>query len=96
MKLKVGICCLCQRETNLTFHHFIPRKVHRRAHFKKHYSKNELQKGLNICRQCHNGIHKTYDEMTLAKQFSSIRKIQDDAKLKKYFAWVSKQRVRLG
>lgn len=86
-------CPLCKRQTHLTFHHFIPRKVHRRAHFKKNYSKAELQQGIHICRACHNGIHKAYDEMTLAKSYASLDKLQQDERLNQHFNWVAKQRV---
>ncbi|MEM7359873.1 MAG: hypothetical protein AAF431_12305 [Pseudomonadota bacterium] len=87
-------CPLCQRQTHLSFHHFIPRKVHRRAHFKKHFSKDELQQGAHLCRQCHSGIHKFYDEMTLAKRFNSLALIKADPALANHFAWVARQRVR--
>lgn len=91
---KHGICCLCKRETDLTFHHLIPRKVHRRAYFKKNFSKLELNTGIDVCRQCHRGIHKTYNEMELAKQFNSIDKIMIDPVLSKHVSWVAKQRIK--
>lgn len=86
-------CPTCHRKTYLTFHHLIPRKVHRRAHFKKHYSKQELNKGIMVCRQCHSGIHRFYDEMTLAKQFDSLEKIMSDPPLAQHFEWVAKQKI---
>ncbi|MBT8115304.1 MAG: hypothetical protein KJP04_07980 [Arenicella sp.] len=67
---KHGHCPLCQRLTHLTFHHFVPRKVHRRAHFKKHFTKDQLNQGVAVCRQCHSGIHRFYDEMHLAKRLA--------------------------
>lgn len=92
---KTGLLCpLCNREGHLSFHHFIPRKVHRRSHFKKNYTKTELQAGVLICRQCHTGIHKTYDEMQLAKQFSNLQSIKADDKLQTHFKWVAKQRIQ--
>ena len=39
-------CACCQRLVPLTFHHLIPKKVHRRAHFKRRFSKTELQRGV--------------------------------------------------
>ena len=93
-KLKQGICPLCARDTRLTFHHLIPRKMHRRAHFKKHYSKNQRNQGIDICRTCHDGIHQHYDEMTLAKQLNQLETLRSDPKLARYFNWVSKQRSR--
>ncbi|QIZ72827.1 hypothetical protein [Oxynema aestuarii] len=91
---KFGLCPLCQRECYLTFHHLIPRKVHRREFFKKNYSKDELNRGLDICRLCHNGIHDLYDEMTLAKEFASLDLLLADRGLSKHFEWVAKQKIR--
>lgn len=80
--------------TQLTFHHLIPRKLHRRNHYRRHYTRNSLQHGINICRQCHNGIHKQYDEMTLARQLNNLQALRNDERLQKYFAWVTKQKTR--
>ena len=91
---KTGQCPLCHRQVRLTFHHLIPRKVHRRTHFKKHFTKQTLQAGIAICRQCHSGIHRMYDEMTLAKYFYSLENIQQDEALMNHFKWVAKQRVK--
>ena len=43
-----GLCPCCGRICTLTFHHLIPVKVHRRAHFKKHYTKVELQRSIDV------------------------------------------------
>ena len=93
-KSKHGVCCLCKRETDLTFHHLIPRKVHRRAYFKKHFTKLELNVGIDICRQCHRVIHKSYSEMELAKSFNSIEKITAEPLLANQFDWLSKQKIK--
>lgn len=90
--LKIGQCLLCERETELTFHHLIPRKLHRRSFFQKKYTKEFLNEGIMICYLCHKGLHKIYDEMKLAKEFSSIETIKKDAALLKHFEWVAKQR----
>ena len=87
-------CPFCARETHLTMHHFIPRKVHRRTHFKKHYSKQALAEGVKICSQCHGGIHKFYDEMHLAKHLNTSELLLADEALVTHFAWVAKQRIR--
>ena len=93
-KTKSGTCVFCLRDTALTFHHLIPRKVHRRAHFKKHYDRASLNQGVDICQTCHRGIHRRYDEMHLAKSLSSVELILADRELKKFFQWVAKQRVQ--
>lgn len=90
---KSGTCPLCGRACDLTFHHLIPRKLHRRTYFRKHFSKDELNRGINICRPCHNGIHRLYDEMQLAKQFASLQSLQADEALQKHCEWVARQKV---
>lgn len=91
---KNGICPFCQRNVSLTFHHLIPKKLHRRDYFKKHYSPQQLNEGVNICRKCHTGIHDIHDVMTLAKQFNTIDALRTDESLAKHFAWVGKQRIK--
>ena len=90
---KQGTCPLCQRSCTLTFHHLIPRKLHRRTHFRKHYDKDQLNQGINICRKCHTGIHKQYDEMQLGKQFNTLAALKADEQLQRHFEWVSKQKI---
>jgi hypothetical protein len=78
----------------LTFHHLIPRKLHRRARFRKRYSREYLNRGIDICRQCHDGIHDRYDEMRLYRDFSSPGELAADPELRRHFDWVARQRVR--
>lgn len=47
-----------------------------------------------ICRRCHSGLHKLYDEMTLAKQFNTLEALRNDPALQKHCAWVAKQKIR--
>ncbi|MEO0409250.1 MAG: hypothetical protein AAF289_18055 [Cyanobacteria bacterium P01_A01_bin.135] len=93
MREKFGDCCLCQRYGPLTFHHLIPKKMHRRPYFKKRFSRDELNQGINICRLCHNGIHDAYDEMTLAKQYPTLEALQADGQLQRHVDWVARQKV---
>ena len=94
-KGKSGICELCARNTMLTRHHLIPRKLHRRNFFKKSYTREELQRGVQICRPCHSGIHRLYDEMTLGKQLNTIDKLRADTSIAKHAAWVARQKRAL-
>lgn len=85
-------CPCCLRQVPLTFHHLIPRKVHRRTRFKKCFDKAALSAGVLVCRSCHRGIHRHYDEMTLATSLSSLEALLADPALAKHFRWVAKQR----
>lgn len=89
-----GVCALCQRQTPLTFHHLIPRKLHRRNYFRKRYTRDERQEGISLCRACHRGLHKLYDEMTLGKQFNTLDKLRDDHAVCRHVRWVAKQKIR--
>ncbi|WP_372627471.1 hypothetical protein [Arsukibacterium sp.] len=46
-----------------------------------------------LCRLCHKGLHKFYDEMTLAKQFSTLQQLQADARISQHVDWVRKQKI---
>lgn len=87
-------CEMCKRENvKLTFHHLIPKTVHRRSYFKKKYSRQFLNThGLNLCNLCHNGLHRLYDEMTLAKQYHTLDLILADQAISKHIEWVRKQK----
>jgi hypothetical protein len=87
-------CPLCGRRVPLTFHHLIPRKLHRRPGFARRYSREELNRGVHVCRDCHDGIHGRYDEMTLARRFSDLDAIRQDPILLRHFRWVARQRRR--
>ncbi len=93
-KSGVGECELCERKSALTAHHLIPRKLHRRKHFKKHFDKSELQATIQICRQCHSGLHKLFDEMQLGKTLNCINKLRQDPQVKKHIGWVARQRTQ--
>jgi len=87
----MATCCLCGRNTLLTFHHLIPKAVHKRNRIKRLYNKEDMGLGIDICRKCHNGLHALYDEMTLALRFNRIEKLRQDSAIMKHVSWVAKQ-----
>ena len=91
---KFGECKLCRRKTHLTFHHLIPKKLHRRTRFRKHYRREDLNRGIDICRMCHNGLHVLYDEMTLAKKYSTLEALLQDEAVMRHVGWVGRQKKR--
>lgn len=80
----------------LTFHHLIPKKVHRRQRYRRRFSREQLALGIYLCRDCHDGIHATYSEGELAGALSSPEALAADPVLARHFAWVGRQRRRLG
>lgn len=83
-------CELCKRDEQvLTFHHLIPRTLHTNKWFKKNYTKEELSKGINICKDdCHKEIHKYISEKEMGRSFNTIQKLLRHAKIKKYIKWL--------
>ena len=92
LKQTAKSCELCQRNAWLSFHHLIPKKVHRRQRFRKNFSKEQLSEGIDVCQLCHRGIHKLYDEMTLARTLNTKQKLIEDENIQKHIAWVKKQK----
>ena len=46
---------------------------------------------IDICRSCHDHIHKTHDNRTLSLQFNTLDKLLDDPCIAKYAQWASHQ-----
>lgn len=89
---KHGSCGLCQRETALTFHHLIPRKLHNRNRFAKRYTREQLNTGVMLCRHCHKGVHRLYNEMELGSRLNTEYALREDPAIAKHVAWVSRQK----
>jgi septin family protein len=82
-------CELCERENLLTFHHLITVCLHTNKWFKKNYTREELKKGINICKEdCHKEIHKLITEKEMGRSFNTLEKLKRHPKIKKYIKWV--------
>jgi hypothetical protein len=55
-----------------------------------------LLQGITICHLCHKGLHRLYDEMTLAKCLSTLEALRADSAIQRHVAWVRKQRCQSG
>lgn len=89
---KQGPCALCGRHCALTFHHLVPRQVHRRNRFAKRSSKADLGRGIDICQLCHWGLHDLYSTVELAERLSSLEALRADEAVQRHVAWARKQR----
>ena len=93
--MKTGTCELCARVTPLTFHHLVPKSQHRRTWCRKRFTREERERGIAICRPCHNGIHALYSEKELARSLNSLDLLLDDEAIRRHVAWVAKQKIRV-
>jgi 5-methylcytosine-specific restriction endonuclease McrA len=87
-------CALCGQVRLLTFHHLIPRQVHKKKRFKREYTRAEMRtRGLMVCRICHDGIHDLIpDEKRLAREYNTLEKLLEHEGVAKHVAWSRKQR----
>ena len=89
----MGKCEICERELELTFHHYIPRTLHSSKKFKKLYEKEYLKThGINLCKTCHKTIHKFWTEKELGNYFNTMKKLLEDKRFRDYVTWVKKQK----
>ena len=87
-----GNCGLCERFKELTFHHFIPRKLHTNKLFKKLYTNAYMTThGIDLCDDCHKAIHTFHSEKELGKYYNDKNKIFSSEKIRKFLKWVKKQ-----
>lgn len=85
------VCEMCKNQLKLTFHHLIPKSTHKNKWFRKNFSREEmLMRGIDICRQCHNFLHRSYSEKFLGRELNTLEAILNDEKIKKYVSWAKK------
>jgi hypothetical protein len=93
-RLSHGSCELCQRgPMPLTFHHLIPSTLHKNAWFKKNFTRDEMQEGINICQLCHSGIHQLIDEKVLGREYNTKDKLLMNEAVLKHVEWASKRKI---
>jgi hypothetical protein len=91
--VSVGICEICQKEVELTFHHFIPVTLHTNKKFKKLYEKEFLKThGMNLCKTCHKTIHVFFTEKELGNTYNSFSRLMTNEKFRKYVFWAKKRK----
>jgi hypothetical protein len=88
---KINNCLLCEREWPLTFHHLIPKTLHKKKWYQKNYTHEEMQEGVDLCEDCHEAIHDFISEKDLGKHYNSLAKLQQHPKVKNFTKWVSKR-----
>lgn len=55
--------------------------------------KEILHRTCDICRQCHNTVHRTHSNMELAMNYNTVEKLLEDENISKFCCWASKQRT---
>ncbi|MEC7523200.1 MAG: HNH endonuclease [Myxococcota bacterium] len=82
-------CALCGRDRPLTFHHLIPRTLHRKKRYQRALSKDELQRGVYLCRDCHDAVHRFVSEKELGASYRTLEALRAHPDIAKFARWVS-------
>lgn len=86
-----GPCALCERETRLTFHHLVPRSLRSKRWFRRNLEPEQFQAGIDVCRPCHNAIHRFIDHKTLGREYNTLDALRTHPELSRFVAWLRKQ-----
>jgi len=89
-----GACELCERERRLTFHHLIPVTLHTNRWFKRNFSRDEMHRGVMLCRDCHDAVHRFIPHKELGRDFNTLDKLRAHPDVGRFVAWISRQRGR--
>ena len=92
--LPPGSCEMCQRLMPLTVHHLYPREVQKKCLKRGLMTEQDRLQKARICRQCHNSIHRLYDNEHLATTLNSIDKLLEEEDIQKWVAYARKQKSR--
>jgi hypothetical protein len=89
-------CPICLQARPLTFHHFICRSVHRNKWFRARYDRDELNRGIFVCRSCHSTIHRLIpDRKVMSREYNSPARLMAHPEFAHYVAW-ARRRSRVG
>ena len=92
MKKKKTICEFCEREVEaITCHHLIPRALHSKKWYKKNYKKEDLNKTIELCQDCHLSVHQFIKEKDLGKRYNTAELLKNHPKVSKFIFWVATQ-----
>jgi len=82
------LCELCQVEDAYNFHHFIPRTLHSNKWFKRRYTRQEMQAGIEVCKSCHAAIHDLVpEEKELGRNYNTRDKLLAHPEIGKFVLW---------
>jgi len=88
-------CPLCERTRKLTFHHLIPRAMHRRKWCQRRFTADERSTGVYLCRDCHSAVHRFISEQELARNYNTLDGLRAHPQLDRFVGWAKKQRGKV-
>jgi len=89
-----GSCQLCSATQRITIHHLIPKLVLKRLRNKGTHSAERVDVAkylVEVCRPCHNELHRLWGHGELAKEYQTVDKILEAPEIQPYLKWKRKR-----
>ena len=84
----VNPCGLCGVDPQF----FIPKTVHSNKWFKARHTREEMGKGIQVCKQCHSTIHDLIpSEKELGRYYNTLEKLLNHPAIRSYVEWKRKK-----
>ena len=87
-------CALCGRAERLTFHHLIPRTLHSNKWFKRNFTRERMNSGVELCRDCHSAVHRFASEKELGRHYNTLELLRSHPQIERFAAWVGSRQGR--
>ncbi len=86
-------CELCEGDRELTFHHLIPKIMHKKPRFLKKYTRKEMHsRGINIYQYCHSCLHDLFTVKQLGDVYNTKDILLKHEGVIRHIAWSAKQK----
>ncbi|CAF5144723.1 unnamed protein product, partial [Rotaria sp. Silwood1] len=82
-----GECKLCGCTQRITIHHLIPKLILKRMKNSGKESVDVSKYLIEVCRPCHNEIHRIWPHSELAKDYQTVDMILDAPDIQPYLNW---------
>ncbi|CAF3893368.1 unnamed protein product [Rotaria sordida] len=86
-----GECKLCGCDQRITIHHLIPKLILKRMRNSGKESVDVSKYLIEVCRSCHNEIHRIWPHNELAKDYQTVDMILDAPAIQPYLNWKRKR-----
>lgn len=81
-------CELCECSSCYNFHHLIPRTLHSNKWFRRRRSREQMARGLWLCKGWQKTIHELISsEKELGRHYNTREKLADHEGIAKYLRW---------
>eukprot|EP01097_Dermamoeba_algensis_P001874 TRINITY_DN1726_c0_g1_i1.p1 TRINITY_DN1726_c0_g1~~TRINITY_DN1726_c0_g1_i1.p1 ORF type:complete len:187 (-),score=48.01 TRINITY_DN1726_c0_g1_i1:165-725(-) len=90
-KTREGCCQLCGATQRITIHHLIPKLILKRMRNKGKERVDVSKYLVEVCRPCHNELHRLWGHGELAKDYQTVEMILEAPEIQPFLAWKRKR-----